>query len=88
MAASIAGALWQRKTTNVAGGAFRSDSSTSTVKSMTRLLPRLLLGPAWFRIPSWLGLASPGAIKRPIPFGHSADRRCINMAIRTYETNR
>ena len=41
------------------------------------------LGPAWFRIPSWLGLASPGSNAQFV--GIIPPIVCINMAIRTYE---
>ena len=52
-------------------------------KSMTRLYYGCCLGPAWFRIPSWLGLASPGSNAQF--FGIIPPIVCINMAIRTYE---
>ena len=52
-------------------------------KSMTRLYYGCCLGPAWFRIPSWLGLASPGSNAQFV--GIIPPIVCINMAIRTYE---
>ena len=50
---------------------------------MTRLYYGCCLGPAWFRIPSWLGLASPGSNAQF--FGIIPPIVCINVAIRTYE---
>ena len=52
-------------------------------KAMTRLYYGCCLGPAWFRIPSWLGLASPGSNVQFV--GIIPPIVCINMAIRTYE---
>ena len=52
-------------------------------KSMTRLYYGCCLGPAWFRIPSWLGLASPGSNAQFV--GIIPPIVCINVAIRTYE---
>ena len=50
---------------------------------MTRLYYGCCLGPAWFRIPSWLGLASPGSNAQFI--GIIPPIVCINVAIRTDE---
>ena len=53
-------------------------------KSMTRLYYGCCLGPAWFRIPSWLGLAGGTPLWTQF-VGIVPPIVCINVAIRTYE---
>ena len=53
-------------------------------KSMTRLYYGCCLGPAWFRIPSWLGLAGGTPLWTQFA-GIVPPIVCINVAIRTYE---
>jgi hypothetical protein len=99
MAALIAGVLWQPvrlirecRGRCLPGGAKRAQSAVGDEKkqlidehrkSMTRLYYGCCLGPAWFRIPSWLGLASPGSNFQFV--GIIPPIVCINVAIRTYE---